>query len=44
MRHFCQELDRDADPSCGTGTGIRTLTALFAIYDSEKRGTWQAIS
>jgi predicted dehydrogenase len=43
MRHFCQELDEDADPSCGTQAGIRTLAALFAIYDSEKRGTWQAI-
>jgi predicted dehydrogenase len=44
MHHFCQELDEDADPSCGTGTGIRTLTALIAIYDSEKCGTWQAVS
>jgi predicted dehydrogenase len=44
MRHFCQELDDGADPSCGAGAGIQTLTALFAIYDSEKRGTWQSIS
>jgi predicted dehydrogenase len=44
MRHFCQELDEDADPSCGAPAGIQTLTALFAIYDSEKSGAWQAVS
>jgi UDP-N-acetyl-2-amino-2-deoxyglucuronate dehydrogenase len=44
MRHFCQELNDGADPSCGSGTGVRTLAALFAIYDSERCGTWQTLS
>jgi UDP-N-acetyl-2-amino-2-deoxyglucuronate dehydrogenase len=43
MRRFCQELDDDAEPSCGAGTGIRALAALCAVYDSEKSGAWQAI-
>lgn len=44
MRHFCHELDGDVEPSCGAPAGIQTLAALFAIYDSEKRGMWQTIS
>jgi len=44
MHQFCQELDAGADPSCGSAAGIRTLQALFAIYDSETSGTWQTIS
>lgn len=44
MRHFCQELDDGADPSCGAETGIRALQALFAIYDSEQSGSWRTPS
>jgi predicted dehydrogenase len=43
LRHFCQELDSGAAPSCGAETGIQALAALSAIYDGESSGTYRTI-
>jgi len=44
LKHFCEELDAGKPPSSGARNGIRTLAALFAIYASEKTGSWQSVN
>lgn len=44
MQQFCEALDTGTAPVSGARNGIRALAALFAIYESEKTGTWQPVS